>query len=110
MRRRSENCTEESAALAPLLADEEPSSLQVGTIDSPHWIEFEVHNRLTSVPGLHFSSLVIRRIQNGVCLEGVLESDEDDTDVCDVARSVAGVESVLNHLVVRRRRTVPPKG
>jgi hypothetical protein len=45
--------------------------------------------------------LVIRRIPNGVCLEGVLES-EGDPDVSGVARSVAGVNEVLNHLVVRR--------
>ena len=44
---------------------------------------------------------MIRRIPNGVCLEGVLES-ETDHDICNLARSVAGVDEVLNHLVVRQ--------
>jgi hypothetical protein len=36
-----------------------------------------------------------------VCLEGVLEG-ETDHDICNLARSVAGVDEVLNHLVVRQ--------
>jgi hypothetical protein len=50
---------------------------------------------------LQIASLVIRRIPNGVCLEGVLESDAAQ-DVCTLARSIAGVDEVLNHLVIRR--------
>jgi hypothetical protein len=72
------------------------------SFDAPHGLEQAVHRRLCSQPGLQFASLVIRRIPNGVCLEGVLESDADQ-DVCHLARSVAGVDEVLNHLVVRQR-------
>jgi hypothetical protein len=70
--------------------------------DAPHGLEQAVHRRLRAQPGLRFASLVIRRIPNGVCLEGVLESDADQ-DVCHLARSIAGVDEVLNHLVVRQR-------
>jgi hypothetical protein len=70
--------------------------------NAPHGLEQAVHRRLRSHPGLQFASLVIRRIPNGVCLEGVLETDADQ-DVCHLARSVAGVDEVLNHLVVRQR-------
>jgi hypothetical protein len=70
-------------------------------IGAPHGLEQAVHRRLRSQPGLQIASLVIRRIPNGVCLEGVLEG-ETDHDICNLARSVAGVDEVLNHLVVRR--------
>ena len=68
----------------------------------PHHIEQEVQRRLLAEPELRFSSLVIRRTPNGVCLEGVLEAEDDTPDVCALVRKVAGVDEVLNHLVVRR--------
>ena len=68
----------------------------------PHQIEEDVQRELRGHPRLHFSSLVIRRIRGGVCLEGVLDVDEACPDVCGLARRVAGVREVLNHLVVHR--------
>jgi len=69
--------------------------------EAPHRLEQAVQRHLLSQPELQFSSLVIRRIPNGVCLEGVLENNAN-LDVCGLARSVAGVNEVLNHLVVRQ--------
>lgn len=66
----------------------------------------DVRRELLNRPGLQFSSLVVRRVQNGVCLEGVLEANKANEDVCGLARSVAGVDRVLNHLVVRRTANV----
>lgn len=77
---------------------------------SPHRIEQEVQHELLSHPGFHFSSLVIRRLDNGVCLQGVLEIDGDAPDVCSVAQRVAGVDQVLNRLVISPRSEVPLKG
>jgi hypothetical protein len=71
---------------------------------APHRLEGAVRRHLLSHPKLRFSTLVIRRIPNGVCLQGVLE-DSVDLDVCNLARSVAGVNEVLNHLVVRQRQS-----
>jgi hypothetical protein len=68
----------------------------------PHRLEQAVQRHLLSQPELQFSSLVIRRIPNGVCLEGVLENNAN-LDVCGLARSVAGVNEVLNLLVVRQK-------
>ncbi|HET6325022.1 MAG TPA: BON domain-containing protein [Planctomycetaceae bacterium] len=82
----------------PFLA---PGQFLPRCIDAPHGLEEAVHRRLRSQPGLQIASLVIRRIPNGVCLEGVLECDAEQ-DVCNLARSVAGVDEVLNHLVVRQ--------
>jgi hypothetical protein len=79
----------------------EPESEALHLIGAPHGLEQAVHRRLRSQPGLQIASLVIRRIPNGVCLEGVLEG-ETDHDICNLARSVAGVDEVLNHLVVRQ--------
>jgi osmotically-inducible protein OsmY len=72
--------------------------------ETPHRLEQAVQRHLLSHPDLRFSTLVIRRIPNGVCLEGVLE-DAADHDVCGLARSVSGVNEVLNHLVVRQKCT-----
>jgi hypothetical protein len=71
-----------------------------GESGAPHRLEQAVQRHLLSHPQLRFSTLVIRRIPNGVCLQGVLEHSVD-LDVCSLARSVAGVNEVLNHLVVR---------
>lgn len=73
------------------------SALLEGT---PHRVEQDVQRELLADPRLKFSSLVVRRIDNGVCLQGVLESDDDSPDVCSIAQRVAGVRHVLNRLVV----------
>jgi hypothetical protein len=70
--------------------------------EAPHRLEQAVQRHLLSQPDLQFSTLVIRRIPNGVCLEGVLENNAN-LDVCGLARSVAGVNEVLNHLVIRQQ-------
>jgi osmotically-inducible protein OsmY len=76
---------------------------------SPHQVELEVQRELLAQPSLHFSSLVVRRINNGVCLQGVLETDAECSDVCSIAQRVTGVRQVLNHLVVTGGR-LPAKG
>ena len=71
---------------------------------SPHQIEQDVRSALLSQPTLRFSSLVVRRIADGVCLQGVLESDEGSPDVCTIAQRIAGVNCVLNHLLIAPNR------
>lgn len=90
-------------AYPPRFAAESP-------VVSPHHVEQEVQHELLSQPGFRFASLVIRRLGNGVCLQGVLEVDDDSPDVCSVAQRVAGVSHVLNHLVISGGRDVPMKG
>ena len=79
-------------------------------VDRPHQVEHAVRRHLLTHPNLRFSSLVIRRIRDGVCLQGVLDADPNAPDVCTLAQSVAGVRQVLNHLVVRQSRRIPLKG
>ena len=80
---------------------EPENELGSGSPKPPHQIEQSVRRQLLAHPEFRFSSLVIRRIKDGVCLEGVVETDDESADVCRLARSVAGVNSVLNHLVVQ---------
>ena len=75
----------------------------------PHRLEQEVRNRLMSEPSLNFTSLVVRRVHDGLCLEGVLETDNAD-DASTLVRRVCGATLVLNHLVVHRARALPRKG
>lgn len=67
----------------------------------PHSIERQVQKTLLSQPNLKFTSLVVRRMRDGVCIEGIVE-DAADSDVCSLARQVAGVNRVVNHLLVQR--------
>jgi osmotically-inducible protein OsmY len=69
--------------------------------ETPHSMERRVHHELLVKNPLKFSSVVVHRIRNGVCLEGYLCSDSDSTDACHIARKVRGVNKVLNHLVVK---------
>lgn len=78
--------------------------------NAQHRVESQVKRELQSDPGLRFSSLVVRRINDGVCLEGVLDVDDTVPDVDSLARRVAGVNNVLNHLVLRQSRQLPSKG
>jgi osmotically-inducible protein OsmY len=77
---------------------------------SPHSVERNVRRELMSQPEFRFSSLVVRRIDNGVCLQGVLETTETGPDVISLARKVAGVNRVINRLLVTHARPLPPKG
>ena len=70
--------------------------------ERPHSVEHAVQRQLLGHPGLKFSSLVIRRVRDGVCLEGFVEATDGLSDVCQLARTVDGVNQVLNHLVVRQ--------
>ena len=66
----------------------------------PHAIETAVRRKLACQDGVHFFDLVVRRVPDGVCLEGVMRSDHDCPDIGDVVREIAGVERVINHLLI----------
>lgn len=68
--------------------------------DQPHDVETEVQRVLLGTPDLEFTSLVVRRVPQGVCLEGVLHGPAKSNDVADLVRTVAGVDVVINHLLV----------
>lgn len=74
---------------------------------APHRLEQDVCRCLAAQPNVHISSLVVRRIPNGVCIEGVLETVDNPPDVCALVRCIPGISEIVNHLVIRRP---PPKG
>lgn len=75
------------------------SSTDSGIFTPMHPVEYEVLRKLRSEPRLKISSLVIRRIPAGVCLQGVIESDPDQVDLQQLLQQVDGVDQVVNQLV-----------
>lgn len=82
-------------------------SIPASAIDSsevdrtPHTIERQVCRLLTTHPGLSVTGLVVHRLPGGVCLTGVVDSIDGETNVCNLVRQVSGVEDVINRLLVR---------
>ena len=68
--------------------------------DPDNQLASEVRRALLSEEGLDIASLVVRRVPNGVCLEGVVRVNGDDVDVCKGVRKLEGIGEILNHLVV----------
>ena len=99
-----ESTADSPRALA--LDDPVPSGSCVAVVASekcsghPHDVEAEVQRVLLGTPNLEFTSLVVRRVPQGVCLEGVLHGPVKSSDVADLVRTVAGVDVVINHLLV----------
>tara|TARA_R110002072_G_scaffold303142_1_gene495819 strand:- start:85933 stop:86319 length:387 start_codon:yes stop_codon:yes gene_type:complete len=69
--------------------------------DSGSVLEHAVRQKLFSAPHLRISSLVVRQIKDGICLEGTVETRSELTDVERLVCSVANVDRILNRLVLR---------
>lgn len=67
---------------------------------SAHQLESDVRRVLNAAPGLDIGALIVRKLPNGICLEGVIHVSSDEFDVCNVVRGIEGVGEVVNHLVV----------
>lgn len=67
----------------------------------PHLVESEVSQTLRGTPGVHVESLSVHRIDDGVCLHGVIEIDDPSTDVEDVIRRALSIDHVVNRMVVK---------
>lgn len=79
-----------------LREDQPQSPLQ----QSPHYVEQEVRRCLTHDFPEKICSLVVRRIDDGICLQGMIESADKASDACSMAESVPGVGRVINRLIV----------
>ncbi len=90
-----------SCAASPDSAEDELGS---GCHEASHLTELHVRRHLMKQSGLSFSSLVVRRMNNGVCLQGVVESCDDEPDFARLVREVAAVEKVVSQVVVRPRK------
>jgi hypothetical protein len=67
-----------------------------------HEVEQHVWSGLQTIPGVHFSTLVVHRMRNGFCIDGVMDDDGEQTpfDVCRLVRALAPGHSVVNRIVV----------
>lgn len=75
------------------------SSTDSGIFTPLHSVEYQVLRKLQAHPQIKISSLVIRRIPKGVCLQGVIESDPEHINLEKLLREIDGVDTVVNHLV-----------
>ena len=87
-------------ALSPAPAGRLATGEFAAAEDQPHRTEQDVRRLLLSRCGLHFLSLVVRRLDNGVCLEGVVETIGDPAELDRAVAEITGVDTVLNRLVV----------
>ena len=67
---------------------------------STQQLEAQVRRALCTENGVDIGELVVRRLPNGICLEGVIRVSSDDFDVCSAVREIEGVGEIVNHLVV----------
>jgi osmotically-inducible protein OsmY len=90
-----------------------PGEVQVESmvmvLDEQHGMERAIQQRLLSSPDAEFTSLVVRRVPGGVCLQGVMEVRGDLPDVTRLAMEVAGVQRVINRLVVHNNPLNAPR-
>lgn len=97
----------QSSTTVPAKTAARASSLQ---LSSPHSLECEIKHALAVDTDVNLSSFVVHRTKNGVCLEGVLEFDGECPDICKRIQAIAGVDEIINHLLVKPRAPLPPKG
>lgn len=78
---------------------------------APHETEYIVQRALLNLPDVHFSSLQVHRMPNGVCLTGVVKVPEEVSrpQFGQVAGAAAGIAQVLDRLVVQRELGAPEK-
>ena len=76
------------------------SSPMESTPRTTRQLETEVRNALSAADGVDIGGLVVRRLSNGICLEGVIRVSSDDFDVCSAVREIDGVGEIVNHLIV----------
>lgn len=79
------------------------SDASSSVVPEPHSLERAIQHELLNHPDICFSSLVVRRFRDGICLQGVIEVEDEIPDVEALARDLSGLDRVMNHLVVRRQ-------
>ena len=94
------NESKTQALVAPHAWQMTASHAAAQSVPEPHSLERLITHELRTV--FSFPTLVVRRTRNGICLQGVLHWEEGAPDVTSTAQRIAGVEHVINHLVIVR--------
>lgn len=92
------SASDESQTASP---DRSSDSASTEMPNEPHALERTVLHALLAQTKLRIEALVVRRMPDGLCLQGVLQCEDSGIDVVSIVRRVAGVERVLNQLVMR---------
>lgn len=77
-----------------------PECVQDDMWTQQHTMEYEVRRRLTQHPGVQVQDLVVRRIPQGVCLEGRVILHEPHLDLRALMQGINGLEEIRNHLLM----------
>ena len=86
----------------------------VATVETPapHAVERDVLHLLQNHPSLRFTSLNVHQYdRDAICLEGFLESNDDEIDLCEVVRGIHGIKLVVNRVMTSKSpKSLPKKG
>lgn len=76
------------------------------TMEDHHDLECRIQRALQAHPDLKFARLIVHQCPQGVCLEGLLESNERQIDLCTLVNDIADVK-VINRVVTQRPINLP---
>ncbi len=81
-------------------ASKKPSMNATAAVDLNDRVEVRLRRELLGHPEFNFERLVVRCVPGGgVCLEGVLCSNTEPSDVSDYVQRVTGATEIWNKLV-----------
>ena len=79
---------------------------------SPHEVERTIMHELQHHPSLKFTRLSVHQCsRDSICLEGALESNEENVNLCDVVRGIHDFKDIIDRVVPPRSSAkVPQRG
>jgi len=78
----------------------QPTGLAVPELALPHQTECEVTKVLQNHPALRFTRLSVHQCgKDAICLEGYLETNDGNLDLCELVRGIHGIKTVVNHVL-----------
>lgn len=90
------------------------SNPPVATVDvpAPHAVERDVLHLLQNHPSLRFARLNVHQYdRDAICLEGFLDSNDEEIDLCEVVRGIHGIKLVVNRVMTSQPpKSIPKKG
>jgi hypothetical protein len=97
-------------AVSPPPPTTESSWLSDSHFSLAHLIEQDVRRKLLAHDEWEFQSLVVHRMPEGVCLQGVLACDDPKTidDIVKVTEKIPGITKVINQIVSQKKPCSKP--
>lgn len=99
--------TPDATPIGPVAFDDPvPFGSETELIDrplaTPHRIERDLQRELRASDAAHFETLTVRRLPDGVCVQGTAEGPYDREAVAELVRKIAHVERVVDQVVSHR--------